>query len=368
MLNYPVPQEYAAPPAFAPQTAQFAKSEPALADALLRVRNLTVRYGRGAGPPAVNRVSFSVSRGETFGLVGESGSGKSSAALAVARLIEPREGEIFLGDLRLSALKGKALRAVRHRFQMIFQDPASSLNPRERALAIVSEPMILAQKRSREEIGDRARELLAHVGLPASSLNLFPFEFSGGQRQRLAIARAISTNPELLILDEPVSALDAAIQAQILNLLAELEESLGVTGLFISHDLAVIQRATKKVGVMRRGSLIEIAPTRLLFEGPVHPYTWALLAASLPHGSLRRALTKAFAPREAREAPPDRPGCDYLECPLREEPLCSHATRLEPVRDNHLARCHKAAEARRIGARALQEPLELPALARRRAV
>jgi peptide/nickel transport system ATP-binding protein len=332
----------------------------------LRVENLTVRYGkrgRREAPAAARDVSFSVSRGETFGLVGESGSGKSSTALSVARLIEPEKGRIFLGDLEISALRGKALRAARPRFQMIFQDPASSLNPRERALAIVAEPMLLSRQYSKGEIGDRARALMTRVGLPVSSLSLFPFEFSGGQRQRLAIARALSTNPELLILDEPVSALDAAIQAQILNLLADLQESLGVTGLFISHDLAVIQRATRRVAVMRRGSLIELAPTPLLFEGPAHPYTWALLAASLPKGSRRDSLRKAFLPRAPHEGPATFGGCDYLECPLREEPLCLKAPPLARAREGHFARCHKAAEARDLGARALARNGEGPALA-----
>ena len=227
---------------------------------------------------AANEVTFSVLKGETVGLVGESGSGKSSVARLVMRLIEADRGTVRIGDVDLTALEGRALRDQRHRIQMIFQDPFASLNPRRKVGQIISDGPI-ARGTAAKVAMDRARELLGMVGLDAGALERYPHEFSGGQRQRIGIARALAMDPEIIVADEAVSALDVSVQAQVLKLLEDLKARLGLSMLFITHDLRVAAQICDRIAVMQRGEIVELKPTAQLFASPEHPYTRELLGA-----------------------------------------------------------------------------------------
>ncbi len=227
---------------------------------------------------AANEVTFSILKGETIGLVGESGSGKSSVARLVMRLIEADRGTVRIGDVDLTALKGKALRDQRHRIQMIFQDPFASLNPRRKVGQIITDGPI-SHGADPKKAMERARELLGMVGLDAGSLDRYPHEFSGGQRQRLGIARALAMDPEIIVADEAVSALDVSVQAQVLKLLEDLKARLGLSMLFITHDLRVAAQICDRIAVMQRGQIVELKPTAQLFASPEHPYTRELLSA-----------------------------------------------------------------------------------------
>jgi peptide/nickel transport system ATP-binding protein len=227
---------------------------------------------------AANEISFSILKGETLGLVGESGSGKSSVARLVMRLIEADRGTIRIGDVDLTALEGKALREQRHRIQMIFQDPFASLNPRRKVGKIISDGPI-ARGTNPKVAMDRARELLGMVGLDAGAMERYPHEFSGGQRQRIGIARALALDPEIIVADEAVSALDVSVQAQVLKLLEDLKARLGLSMLFITHDLRVAAQICDRIAVMQRGVIVELKPTAQLFASPEHPYTRELLGA-----------------------------------------------------------------------------------------
>ncbi|MEL6503977.1 MAG: ABC transporter ATP-binding protein [Pseudomonadota bacterium] len=263
-------------------------------DALLSVRDLQVqfnvkkRFGRKEVFRAVKGVSFDLEKGKTLGLVGESGSGKTTTALAVARLVEAQEGHAVLDGKDMLSLSGEELRLARANVQVIFQDPYSSLNPRLRAAAIVREPMDNLGTMPLEERDAHVADLFQKVGLTREQMNLFPHQFSGGQRQRISIARALSTNPALIICDEAVSALDVIIQAQILDLLRDLQDNLGLTYLFISHDLGVVQQMCDEVAVMRHGEIVEFGPRNQIFAAPQQDYTKNLLAA-VP--SIERAQT-----------------------------------------------------------------------------
>lgn len=234
---------------------------------------------------AVEDVSFTVHRGETLGLVGESGCGKTTIARLILRALRPTRGEILFNSggtmVRVDQLEGKALRALRRHIQLIFQDPYSSLNPRMPLGEIIAEPLKLHRYGTRAEVTERVKALMAMVGLDVQYLRRYPHSFSGGQRQRIGIARALALNPDLVVCDEPVSALDVSIQAQVLNLLKDLQAELGLTYLFISHNLAVVDYVADRVAVMYAGRIVELAPKRELFEHPRHPYTEALLAAVL---------------------------------------------------------------------------------------
>lgn len=257
-----------------------------MSDVILSVKDLQVRFPLSKGLftkrkylYAVDGVSFDLKRGETLAIVGESGSGKTTTALAIARLINAHSGQVRLGDTDLLALKGQELRQVRNRLQFIFQDPYSSLNPRLRAERIVREPLDSQNRLSADEKEQRVDELFQSVGLRPEQKRLFPHQFSGGQRQRIGIARALSTQPDLIICDEPVSALDVAVQAQILNLLRRLQSDYSLTYLFISHDLGVVQHMCDHVAVMYKGKIVEYADRMTLFNDPQHSYTKELLAA-----------------------------------------------------------------------------------------
>jgi len=301
---------------------------------------------------AVEDVSFTVQRGETLGLVGESGCGKTTTARLILRVLRPTRGEILFNFnaggtmVRVDALEGKALRALRRHIQLIFQDPHSSLNPRMPVGEIIAEPLKLHRYGSDAEITERVKALMAMVGLDVQYLRRYPHSFSGGQRQRIGIARALALNPELVVCDEPVSALDVSIQAQVLNLLKDLQAELGLTYLFISHNLAVVDYVADRVAVMYAGRIVELAPKRELFEHPRHPYTEALLAAVLrPDPTLRQGpLTGA---RNGDEEGPATRGCAYASrCRYVVERCRVETPEPTPVGPDHVARCHRVNEIR----------------------
>ena len=253
---------------------------------LLEVRHLVKEFGRRGGflrkgsvVRAVNDVSFAIDEGETFGLVGESGSGKTTTGRCILRLIEPTSGEVrFNGEDVLSFSRSR-MRQARRDMQIVFQDPYSSLNPRMRVGAIVEEPLIIHRIGSKPERRARVAELFELVGLDPAQLARYPHQFSGGQRQRIGLARALALNPSLVIADEPVSALDVSVQAQVVNLLMDLQERLKLTYLFIAHDLRLVRHICSRVAVMYLGRIVEMGPTERLFQAPAHPYTRALLSA-----------------------------------------------------------------------------------------
>ena len=317
---------------------------------LLQMRDVEVcfslkRSGLFAKPPllrAVDGVSLSVRKGQTMGIVGESGSGKTTLVLAVARLVQVTGGQIDMNGVDLLGLSGEALRNERHNMQFIFQDPYSSLNPRLRAEKIVREPLDRLNIGSIRSRDDRVRELFEQVGLRRDQLRLFPHQFSGGQRQRIGIARAIASDPSLVICDEPVSALDVGVQAQILNLLRRLQEQLGLTYVFISHDLGVIQHMCDDIAVMYMGKIVEQADRESLFNDPKHPYTRALLSAvpsADPNRRNReRRITIAGDPPNPINLPP---GCRFASrCPLAEERCRVDTPQLGDVAQTHRVACH----------------------------
>jgi peptide/nickel transport system ATP-binding protein len=314
-------------------------------ETLLNVENLTVRFavkrGRGLGKNAylhaVDDVSFEIKQGETLAIVGESGSGKTTTALAVGRLVDSYKGKVILGDTDLLTLNDEDLRQARARAQFIFQDPYSSLNPRLRASDIVREPMDSLGNMSEAEKVERIDFLFEAVGLRPEQQRLFPHQFSGGQRQRIGIARALATQPDLIICDEPVSALDVAVQAQILNLLRKLQKDFGLTYLFISHDLGVVQHMCDSIAVMYMGKIVEYGPRLDIFNSPQHPYTRALLSAVPSVDKARRAQTKRILIPGDPPDPVNLPaGCRFANrCPVAQD-IC---LRDEPELANGVA-CH----------------------------
>ena len=268
----------ATPAAAAASTSPVAGS----AEPILRVVNMTKYFpGTSRDRPikAVDGVSFELFAGETLGLVGESGCGKSTTGRAVLQLHRPTSGEVWLGDVNLTELNEQELRLLRPRMQMIFQDSYASLNPRHTIGRIIGEPMRVHTEMTNKEVGDRVLELLDLVGLRAAHRTRYAHEFSGGQRQRINIARALALNPDMIVCDEPISALDVSIQAQVINLFADLQEELGVAYLFVAHDLSMVEHISDRVAVMYLGHIVELAPTEAVFDETLHPYTQALLSA-----------------------------------------------------------------------------------------
>ena len=297
---------------------------------------------------AVDDVSFTVQEGEVLGLVGESGCGKTTTARCILRAIEPTEGQILFrsGDkvVDLAPMSSAQLGPLRKQIQMIFQDPFGSLNPRMTLFDNVGEPLLVNGMRSRRERMDRVAELLRLVGLRPEFMHRFPHAFSGGQRQRIGIARALATSPRLVVADEPVSALDVSVQAQVLNLLLELQSRLRLTFLFVAHDLSVVRHICDRVAVMYVGQLVELAPTDAVFRRPRHPYTAALMRAVPvpdPRVSGADGILKGEVPSPA--SPPSgcyfHPRCEFAENRCRQE-----APALQEVTPGHFARCHFAAE------------------------
>ena len=317
---------------------------------LLKVENLTVRFEvkRGGGWNkksylyAVDDVSFTVKKGETLAIVGESGSGKTTAALAVARLVKAYSGKVALAGEDILQKEAEALRQTRQKVQFIFQDPYSSLNPRKRAEAIVREPLDSLSRKSEDEKTKIVDDLFEAVGLRPEQQRLFPHQFSGGQRQRIGIARALATQPELIICDEPVSALDVAVQAQILNLLGKLQKDFGLTYLFISHDLGVVQHMSDSIAVMYMGKVVEHADRLSLFQTPRHPYTQALLSAVPTVDRAKRAQQKRILIPGDTPDPVNLPaGCRFANrCPTAQAICQTMEPELKSDTNGHRTACH----------------------------
>ncbi len=313
-------------------------------DVLLRVENLVVDFpaGRGRKVSAVANVSFDVAQGETLGLVGESGCGKSTTGKAIMQLPRPTRGSVRLDGTELTALKGAELRQVRPRMQMIFQDPISSLNPRRTVSQIVGEPLSIWKTGDAASRTTKVEEVLTAVGVdPAAAAERKPHEFSGGQCQRISIARAVITDPQLIICDEPVSALDVSVQAQILNLLEDMKASYGLTLVFVAHDLAVVKNVSDRIAVMYLGKMCEIGPPDALFDRPAHPYTDALVAAiPLPDPT----VDTSTLPHLGGELPSplDPPsGCRFrTRCPRAQELCASAEPQMQKIAEGHYAACH----------------------------
>ncbi|MBW3565904.1 MAG: dipeptide ABC transporter ATP-binding protein [Acidobacteria bacterium] len=292
---------------------------------------------------AVDGVTFSLAKGETLGLVGESGSGKTTTGRSILRLIEPTEGSIRFEGTELTDLGSRAMREKRQDMQIIFQDPYASLNPRMTVGTIVGEPLVIHSDLSKAGRRERVAQLLETVGLDPSYLKRFPHEFSGGQRQRIGVARALATNPKFLVLDEPVSALDVSIQAQVVNLLMDLQKELGLTYLFVAHDLAVVEHISQRVAVMYLGKIMELASRDRIYDDPLHPYTKALLSA-VPLPKPNRKKSRIFLDGDI-PTPIDPPsGCVFhTRCPIAQFPICSEEVpALLEHKAGQFAACHFA--------------------------
>ncbi|MDQ0340603.1 peptide/nickel transport system ATP-binding protein/oligopeptide transport system ATP-binding protein [Caldalkalibacillus uzonensis] len=325
-----------------PQTAPESKR-------LLEVRHLKKHFPVKAGVlqrtvgyiKAVDDVSFHIDQGETLGLVGESGCGKSTTGRTIIRLYEPTSGQIIFGGQDISHLSERQLRSIRQDIQMVYQDPFSSLNPRKTIGTILEEPFSVHRLYSKKERQERVEALLEKVGLNPSWRNRYPHEFSGGQRQRIGIARALTLQPKLIIADEPVSALDVSIQAQVLNLFEDLQDEFKLTYLFISHDLGVVKHICDRVGVMYLGKLMEIADKNSLYDEPLHPYTQALLSAvPRPNPNIKkreRIILKGDVPSPVN--PPA--GCVFhTRCPMATDHCKTNVPEMHEVKPGHFVACH----------------------------
>lgn len=319
-----------------------------MADNLLVVRGLKQYYpvkgGLGKEPSyvkAVDNVDFEVRRGEVFGIVGESGCGKSTLGKSICKLIEPTDGSIVLDGEEISKYTPKQMRPIRKKVQMVFQDPYASLNPRMSVRDIVAEPLIIhGLTKTREETDKRVVELLRRVGLDDYHANRYPHEFSGGQRQRIGIARALAVQPQLIIADEPVSALDVSIQSQVLNLMNQLKRDMNLTYIFVAHDLSVVEHISDRVGVMYLGNFVEEGDKYSLYQNPLHPYTQALLSAVPipdPKAKKDRIILEGNIPSALN--PPS--GCKFhTRCPKCMERCKTEAPQKYQVGDDHFVYCH----------------------------
>ena len=337
----------AAPQSAAPGGAAFMAG-----DYVVRIDGLKVHFPITSGiviqhrigaVRAVDGVSFDIRKGETLGLVGESGCGKSTTGRAILQLIKPTEGHVLYEGADLARLRGGALRRQRRKMQKIFQDPYASLNSRMTLADIVGEPLLVHKLRARNKRDERVRELLQLVGLNPNTLNRYPHEFSGGQRQRIGIARALAVEPNFIVCDEPISALDVSIRAQIINLLKELQGRFDLTYLFIAHDLSVVRHISDRVAVMYLGRIVELADNDKLYGEPMHPYTQALLSAVPIPDPEAEEQRRAVVLAGDVPSPADPPsGCHFhTRCPVAQEGLCDvQDPELREVRSDHWAACH----------------------------
>lgn len=314
-----------------------------MADPILEVKNLKKYFKTSRGTlHAVDDVSFTIEKGKTLGIVGESGCGKSTTGRAVLRLLEPTGGQVIFNGVDITALGSTEMRKMRHDMQIIFQDPFSSLDPRQTVSRTIAEPIIenkiLKDKKAVEE---RVKELMDTVGLAQRLVNVYPHELDGGRRQRIGIARALAMEPKFIVCDEPVSALDVSIQAQILNLLQELKEKMELTFIFITHDLSVVNYFSDEIAVMYLGQVIEKAPTEALFDHPVHPYTRALLSAiPIPEvGTVKPERILLTGEISSPIDPPDE--CRFAKrCPYACSQCRSSCPKMEQISQDHFVACH----------------------------
>jgi oligopeptide transport system ATP-binding protein len=318
---------------------------------LLRLRDVNVHFPILKGAVitkkvgfirAVNGVSFDLAKGETLGLVGESGCGKSTTARAILQLDRPTSGSIYFNDTDLAGLRGERLRHIYKFLQVIYQDPYASLNPRMTIGNIVGEPIQCFNLMSGSDRRKRVEELLGIVGLDPRYINRYPHEFSGGQRQRIGIARALSVNPSLILCDEPVSALDVSIQAQIINLLEDLQKQYGFSYLFIAHDLSVVKHISDRVAVMYLGKIVELAPSVEIYDKPLHPYTQALLSAvPIPDPEIESKRRRIILTGDVPSPDTVNPGCDfYSRCRKRIDRCMIEMPCLREISSGHSASCH----------------------------
>ncbi|MDI6824358.1 MAG: ABC transporter ATP-binding protein [Bacillota bacterium] len=312
-------------------------------EVILRLENVSKYFRVGGGLlKAVENVSFSVRRGEVFGLVGESGCGKTTLGRTVIRLYEPSRGKVFYRDQDVHALSGPDLKRFNRSMQMIFQDPYASLNPRMTVGDIIAEPLDIHGLAAGAERRRRVEELLRTVGLSAEHALRFPHEFSGGQRQRIGIARALAVDPEFIVADEPISALDVSIQAQVVNLLRRLQEERGLTYMFIAHDLSMVKYLSHRVAVMYLGQVVEMAPSVELYREPLHPYTRALMSAiPIPDPGIERTRRRITLPGEVPSPLKPPPGCRFHNrCP-EVRPICKETEpELKEAAPRHVVACH----------------------------
>lgn len=316
----------------------------------LSVENLTVSYPIKAGTfwrqptflTAVDEITFSIASGETLGLVGESGSGKTTLGRAVMKRIDSAAGRIFFKGEEITHLKGEPLRRLRARMQLVLQDPYTSLNPRMRIADIVAEPLLVhGRVRNMAEARDQVRALLDMVGMPADAHLRYPHSFSGGQRQRVGIARALALEPDLIVADEPVSALDVSVQAQVVNLLQDIQQRMGISYLFIAHDLSVVRHISHRIAIMYAGRIVEVAPSGRVFASPLHPYTKTLLSAvPIPDPKIQRLRKRVIPLGEPVDLANPPPGCRFQtrcafatdQCRVKSPPLVERS-------EGHLAAC-----------------------------
>ncbi|MGI8774786.1 MAG: ABC transporter ATP-binding protein [Actinomycetota bacterium] len=318
---------------------------------LVRVENLKVYFPIRSGVvierhvgdvKAVDGVTFQIRRGETLGLVGESGCGKTTVGRTILRLYDPTEGSIWFEDRDIASLSQKEMRSLRRRMQMVFQDPYSSLNPRQNVGGIVAEPLRIHGLKG-AELDKKVAHLLDVVGLPSGAGNRYPHEFSGGQRQRIGLARSLALNPALIVADEPVSALDVSIQAQIINLLEDLQDEFDLTYLFVAHDLAVVRHISDRIAVMYLGKIVEIAPADELYTEPLHPYTKALLSAvPIPDPEVEAKRARMLIPGDLPSSSNPPSGCRFhTRCRFVQPTRCKdEVPELRRFKEGHVAACH----------------------------